>query len=219
MFLVVAIPLCVAVLRVRPVAWELAVLVGLAAMALHANRNTVWFALFVAVPAAKAMGVASAGSAAAISSTSSCSSRACSSTAAVTATVRAPTQTAAGSELIRHTAAVAGDEPVLADPINGEQLALAGQRIWIGNPLDAFSAPAQRRYLDWLEGRARGDILLRGQSCAILVTVEGAPQLRLARSPAFRELDRDAKAGALQARSLRCARRGLARGLQCRGRR
>ncbi len=194
MFLVVAIPLCVAVLRVRPVAWELAVLVGLAAMALHANRNTVWFALFVAVPAAKAMGVASSRERGRHFEYVILLFTCVLVTAAVTATVRAPTQTAAGSELIRHTAAVAGDEPVLADPINGEQLALAGQRIWIGNPLDAFSAPAQRRYLDWLEGRARGDILLRGQSCAILVTVEGPPQLRLARSPAFRELDRDAKA-------------------------
>jgi hypothetical protein len=83
---------------------------------------------------------------------------------------------------------------VLADPINAERLALAGQRIWIGNPLDAFSTRAQRVYLDWLDGRAHGDSLLTGRSCAILVTIAGAPQRRLARSPAYREVDRDAAA-------------------------
>jgi hypothetical protein len=194
MFLVVAIPLCVAVLRVRPVGWELAVLVGLAAMAVHANRNTVWFAMFVAVPAAKAMGVASSRERSRHFEYVILLFTCVLGTAAITATAREPIQTAAGSELIRHTTVAADNEPVLADPINGEQLALAGQRIWIGNPLDAFSSRAQRTYLDWLDGRAQGDILLTGQSCAILVTVEGAPQRRLARSPAFRELDRDAKA-------------------------
>ncbi|MDX6412886.1 MAG: hypothetical protein QOH23_296 [Gaiellaceae bacterium] len=194
MFLVAAIPLCVAVLRVRPVVWELAVLVGLAAMAVHANRNTVWFALFAAVPAARALGLASSQARRRTFERLILLCTCVLGVAAVAAAAREPVQTAAGSELIRHTAAAAGNEPVLADPINAEQLVLAGQKIWIGDPLDAFSSRTQRAYLDWLDGRARGDTLLTGRGCAVLVTIEGAAQRRLARSPAFHELDRDAKA-------------------------
>jgi hypothetical protein len=192
MFLVVAIPLSVAVLRVRPAAWELAALAVLAAMAVQANRNTIWFALFVAVPAAGALRLEASRTRRLERVVLLC---ACVlGVGAVAAAAREPVQTAAGSELLLHTAAASGDKPVLADPINAERLALAGQRVWIGNPLDAFSTRAQRVYLDWLDGRARGDRLLTGRSCAILVTIAGAPQRRLAQSPAFREVDRDAKA-------------------------
>jgi hypothetical protein len=192
MFLVVAIPLSVAVLRVRPAAWELAALAVLAAMAVQANRNTVWFALFVAVPAAGAIRLEASRTRRLERVVLLCACLL--GVGAVAAAAREPVQTAAGSELLLSTAAAAGDKPVLADPINAERLALAGQRIWIGNPLDAFSVHAQRVYLDWLDGRARGDSLLTGRSCAILVTIAGAPQRRLAQSPAFREVDRDAKA-------------------------
>jgi hypothetical protein len=192
MFLVVAIPLSVAVLRVRPAAWELAALAGLGTMAVLANRNTVWFALFVAVPAAGALRLGSARGRGIERVVLLCAFLL--GVGAVAAVAREPVQTAAGPKLLRHTAVAAGDKPVLADPINAERLALAGQRIWIGNPLDAFSSRAQRVYLDWLDGRAQGDSLLAGQSCAILVTIGGVPQRRLAQSPAFREVGRDAKA-------------------------
>ena len=192
MFLVVAIPLSVAVLRVRPAAWELAALAVLAAMAVHANRNTVWFALFLAVPAAGALRFEASRTRRLERVVLLCACLL--GVGAVAAAAREPVQTAAGSELLLHTAAAAGDKPVLADPINAERLALAGQRIWIGNPLDAFSTRAQRVYLDWLDGRAHGDSLLTGRSCAILVTIAGAPQRRLAHSPAYREVDRDAAA-------------------------
>jgi len=191
-FLIVAIPLCVAVLRVRPAAWELAVLAGLAAMALQANRNTVWFALFAAVPAARALRLESRRGHGFERGLFLCACLL--GIGAVAAAAREPVQTAAGSELLRRAAAAAGDAPVLADPINAEQLALAGQRIWIGNPLDAFSSREQRVYLDWLDGRPQGEQLLAGRSCAVVVTIEGAPQRRLARSAVYRELARDAQA-------------------------
>jgi hypothetical protein len=194
MFLIVAIPLCVAVLRVRPVAWELPVLVGLATMAVHTSRNTVWFALFAAVPAARALRLASNVGRRRHFELVILLCTCLLGVGAVLAAAKEPVQTAAGSELIRRTAAAAGNEPVLADPINAEQLVISGQRIWIGDPLDAFSSRAQRAYLDWLDGRTQGDTLLTGRSCAILVTIAGAPQRLLARSPAFRELGRDAKA-------------------------
>ena len=174
MFLVVAIPLSVAVLRVRPAAWELAALAVLGAMAVQANRNTVWFALFLAVPAAGALRFEASRTRRLERVVLLCACLL--GVGAVAAAAREPVQTAAGSELLLHTAAAAGDKPVLADPINAERLALAGQTIWIGNPLDAFSTRAQRVYLDWLDGRAHGDSLLTGRSCAILVTIAGALQ-------------------------------------------
>jgi hypothetical protein len=194
MFLAVAIPLCVAILRVRPTAWELAALLGLAAMAVQANRNTVWFALFAAVPAARALGLASRRELRRHSDRVILLCACVLGVGAITAATREPIQTAAGPELIRYTTAAAGDEPVLADPLNAERLALAGQTIWIGNPLDAFSSRAQRAYLDWLDGRTQGDALPTGRSCAVLVMIQSAPQRRLARSRGFRELGRDAKA-------------------------
>jgi hypothetical protein len=36
-------------------------------------------------------------------------------------------------------------------------VALAGGRVWVSNPIDAFRRADQRTYLDWLEGRPGGD--------------------------------------------------------------
>lgn len=191
LFLAVAVPLCAAAIRVRPPVWELATLAVLAAMAVHANRNTVWFALFVAVPAARAFDLAGRQTrvqrlalAAAVPL----------GIAIVVGLAQTPIQTAAGAALVRRAAAAADGKPILADPINGEQLALAGQRIWIGNPLDAFDRRQQRLYLDWLEGRPQGDGELAAASCAVLVAIESKPQRGLARNRAYRELARDARA-------------------------
>jgi hypothetical protein len=191
LFLVVAVPLCVAALRARPAVWELAALAALAAMAAHANRNTVWFALFVAVPAARAFH--GAGRERRVQRLA-LAAAAPLGVAVVVGLAQTPIQTAAGAALVRRAAAAAEGRPILADPINGEQLALAGQRIWIGNPLDAFDRPQQRLYLDWLEGRPQGDRQLSAASCAVLVTIGSKPQRGLARNGGYRELARDARA-------------------------
>lgn len=191
-FLIIAIPLCIAAVRARPKAWELAVLAALAAMSVHANRNTVWFALFAATPAARALRLPPArGRAFERLTLVAAGSIAI---GAVAAFAQTPVQTAAGRPLLRETSAAARDKPVLADSLNAEELALAGQKIWIGNPLDAFGRGEQRRYLDWLEGRPYGDRQLTASTCAVLVTIGSAPEVRLARNGDYRELDRDAQA-------------------------
>jgi hypothetical protein len=191
-FIVLAIPLCASAVRSRLPAWELAVLVVLGAMAVHANRNTVWFAFFVAVPAARnwKLGVRHPRALALPNLALVCVLV----IATVAALTKAPVQTAAGAGLLRETRTAARGEPVLADPLNAEQLALAGQEIRIGNPLEAFSRGQQRLYLDWLEGLPRGDRQLTPRTCAVLVTIDGKPQHRLARDPSYRELRRDAVA-------------------------
>jgi hypothetical protein len=188
-FLVLAIPLCLLTLQRRLPTWELVALVALGAMAVHANRNTVWFALFVAVPAARNWGV-TFGSGRVFALPNFALTCVLAVAAAVSLT-RPPVQTAAGAELLRDTEAAAQGEPVLADPLNGEQLALAGQTIWLGNPLEAFGRRQQRLYLDWLDGLTTGDGQLTAKTCAVLVTIDSKPQRRLARNPAYRELQRD----------------------------
>jgi hypothetical protein len=200
-FIVLAIPLCLGALRKRLPAWELCALVVLGAMAVHASRNTVWFTLFVAVPAGRnwRLNFGSKRAFALPNIAIACVLA----VAAGAALTKAPVQTAAGADLVRETRTTARGEPVLADPINAEQLALATQEIRIGNPLEAFSHAQQRLYLDWLEGRPDGDRQL-ARTCTVLVTIESKPQRRLARNSAYRELGRDDVAALYERKS--CAR-------------
>lgn len=52
-------------------------------------------------------------------------------------------------------------KPVLGDVVASEQVELLGGRVWVSNPLDAFSSADQELYVDWLlakpEGRAAVD--------------------------------------------------------------
>jgi hypothetical protein len=67
--------------------------------------------------------------------------------------VRGPLPIDVSDELIDRTLREAAGTPVLAEPVAGEQVAAAGGRVWLANPLDAFSPEDQRLYLDWLEGK------------------------------------------------------------------
>ena len=54
--------------------------------------------------------------------------------------------------------------PVLADPVLGQQVVLAGGRVWVDNPVDAFRRSDQQLYVDWLAGKASGAPAVRLQS-------------------------------------------------------
>ena len=88
---------------------------------------------------------------------------------------------------------LAGGQPILADSEDAEQLALDSRRVWIANPIDAFSRNDQRAYLSWLQGRSAGDTLLRRHD-VVLVQADSEAQERLARNDAYREVGRDAVA-------------------------
>jgi hypothetical protein len=47
-------------------------------------------------------------------------------------------------------------KPVLGDVIASEQVELLGGRVWVANPLDAFSPADQKLYVDWLLARPAG---------------------------------------------------------------
>ena len=68
-----------------------------------------------------------------------------------------------------------------------------GNRILIGNPLDAFPAREQSLYLDWLAGRPAGDAEL-ARVRVVVVAVGTTAAGRLAKRGDFVETARDKRA-------------------------
>ncbi len=192
LFIVLAIPLLVFACRSGLKVWELACIAALAGLTLHAGRNNVWLLCFIAAPAAHGLGKRFLRDLA-------ISSRTIALCAAVPATflalglLQTPRQYGAGERVRGEAARLAAGKPILADGMDAEQLALDGRRVWIANPLDAFSRRDQRLYLDWLDASPAGDALLR-QATAVVVARGSKPQQRLERDRSFRRAALDAKA-------------------------
>ena len=188
-FLVVALPLLFLALRSRPRLWETIAIVGLAIAAVRSSRNEVWLALFIALPAARTLAGSRqwrvtlsplvAGAVAALLAA-----------VAVAGLARTPMSSGATPTLLERAAVAARGTPILADGVDAEQLALAGHRILIGNPLDAFPLREQQRYLDWLAGRPAGDVEV-SRVRVVMATVGSAAQKRLGRRSDFVETARD----------------------------
>jgi hypothetical protein len=70
--------------------------------------------------------------------------------------------------VVEAAGARAHGRPILAEASLAGEVAVRGGRIWVGNPLDAFSRADQRVYLAWLDGEVLGDRALL-QSDLILV--------------------------------------------------
>ena len=191
-FLAAGVPLVAAALASRPRLWEFVALVGLGAMTFQSARNAVWLVLFAATPAAvwltgsrewrirPSRGVTAVTAAALAALVALGLSR----------TVPSP---AAGDALRARAAIASGADPILADDINAEALALDGRRVWIANPIDAFDHADQRAFLDWVAGRQSGDVLLE-RFRAALVQIDSPPARRLARLDGWRESGRDGRA-------------------------
>jgi hypothetical protein len=136
--------------RARPALWEWAVLAALTLATVQASRNGVWLLFFLVAPAARA-------SRAARSWHSLAPALAAASLALIAfAVVRGPADGGASPAVVARTLSLARGTPVLATGEIDEQIALAGGRIWVGNPVDAFSRADQTAYLQWLEGRQQG---------------------------------------------------------------
>ena len=81
--------------------------------------------------------------------------------------------------------------PILAEPATAERIAAAGGRVWISNPLDAFTPAAQRAYLDWLDGKPSGLLV----TVRTVVVTRGSPAAqRLTHDGRFRIALRSARA-------------------------
>ena len=192
LFIVLAIPLLVFAFRSGARVWELACIAAFAALTLHAGRNSVWLLCFIAAPAAHGLGKR-------YLRDFSVSPRTLVLCAWVPAAflvlglLQTPQQYGAGARVRSEAVRLAAGKPILADGIDAEQLALDGRRVWIANPLDAFSRRDQRLYLDWLNANPAGDALLR-EATAVVVARGSKPEQRLDRDRSFRRAALDARA-------------------------
>jgi hypothetical protein len=66
-----------------------------------------------------------------------------------------------------------------------EQVAVAGGRIWAGDPIDAFSHRVQVDYLDWLAGDRAGARAVTPAVRVALVTPGSATERLMARMDGF----------------------------------
>jgi hypothetical protein len=145
----------------------------------RADRNGIWLLLFFAPVAARTIRPARrfsalSGAAALASVTALCF-----------ALVRGPISTGASSALIARTVALAHGSPVLAGGGIDEQIALAGGRIWAGDPIDAFSRADQGAYLSWLAGQPGSLGGLSARVSVVLVQRRTAAARLMAQAPAF----------------------------------
>jgi hypothetical protein len=185
-FIISALILVALALRAPRERWEIVALVSLLALLVRAARGELWFAFFIATPAAVGIRRSAPGRPLLAKLFLALLLALC-----VLGFVRGPTDSGASQPLLRRALAAAAGTPILAEDVLGEQVARAGGRIWVGNPLDAFDQADQRLYLDWLDGRPRGDAALAHAARAVFVRVGSNAQRRLARVHTFRELARD----------------------------
>jgi hypothetical protein len=183
-----AVALLVLAIRGRPSLWEAIALVGLAVLTVKTARSGVWLLFLAAAPAARRLRfepgqdrrLAVPALALAVG-------------LALFGVARGPAPNGAGKPLLDDALTRARGTPILADGIAAEQVALAGGRVWMGNPIDAFSRRDQRVYLDWLAGRPSGDAALR-HARVVLVTRGSDAAGRLKGSHTVRPVKRDANA-------------------------
>jgi hypothetical protein len=149
--------------RSRPRVWEVAVMIGLAVLSVRAGRSSVWLLFFLVAPAARSISpkrdwrrLRPPATVAALA-------------AVVFAIVRGPAVGSANDPLVSRAVALARGTPVLAPDLLAERVALDGARIWLGNPLDAFSKHDQAIYVDWLEGTHHGIAALTPAVRVVLV--------------------------------------------------
>jgi hypothetical protein len=185
-----AVPLCVLALRRRPALWEVVALAGLAILTVKTARSGVWLLFFAAPPAAAALRGRSRDRRLRISAPAA--------VVAVALTVygvaRGPLPSGAGQRLLDEALVRAGGTPILADGILAEQVALAGGRVWMSNPLDAFSSRDQRLYVDWLDGRPAGAAAIAHAPRVVFVGREARARKLAAASPLLRRIASDDQA-------------------------
>jgi hypothetical protein len=136
----------------RTTLWEAVALAGLAVATVDVARNGTWLLFVAAYPAARALRLGEAPRRLLVGIAVVCAA------AAAAVLVNGPRDP--GSNLLARVAARSG-RTVLATGILGQQVALAGGRIWVSNPIDAFRRPDQRLYLAWAAGRPAGASAVR----------------------------------------------------------
>jgi hypothetical protein len=175
--------------RARPSLWEALTLAALAVLTVKTARSGVWLLFFAGPLGARAFRLREDSARRwPLIATAACS------IVAVYEVASGPPSSDVSNRLIQETLRVARGTPILADGRSAEQLALAGGRVWMSNPLDAFPLRDQRLYLDWLDGRADGTAALGHAPRAVLVRANDAAEQLTVQSGEFRVAGRDAYA-------------------------
>ena len=175
--------------RARPRLWELVALAGLALLAARTARGGVWVVLLAAPLVASGLPWRRVHRSRVVP----LMLVACG-VLVVFGIARGPLNTAATPRVLERALADADGTPMIADSMLSEQVALAGGRVWIANPVDAFARPDQRLWIAWLEGRPAGDAVLAHVPRVVLVAPDGPAARRIARDPRFRLDLQDASA-------------------------
>ena len=186
--IVAAVFLLLPLRRVRPPVWELVVIGVLAAASVHTSRSAVWLMFFLVGPASRTM-----------SSKRRTHARfvrlvvAASVLVLAWAIVRGPVSNTADRLIATRAVSLARGAPVLAPDNLGERVVLDGGRIWVGNPLDAFSHRDQNTYVGWLQGRPHGREALTHSVAVVLVSRGSATQRLMDGVPEFAAVGGDRK--------------------------
>jgi hypothetical protein len=126
--------------------WEGVALAGLALATIQVARTGTWFLFVAAYPAARRLHLRAPVRLLRMAAVVFAA-------ASVALLIREPKDP--GSKSLAQLAAASG-RPVLAEALLGQQVALAGGRTWVDNPIDAFRRRDQRIYLSWLNGAPAG---------------------------------------------------------------
>lgn len=171
--------------RTRLPLWEWCVIAALALLTVHADRNGVWLMFMLVAPAARALaperslrGIMPVAAAVSV-------------LALAFSLARGPAPSGASARVVADAVSLAHGTPVLADGSIDEQIALAGGRIWAGDPIDAFSYSVQAAYLDWLAGDADGRAAVMPEVRVVLVGRGTETQTLMARMPGFEAVGGD----------------------------
>jgi hypothetical protein len=186
----VAVLMAARLWRRRPPLWELAVMLGLAVLTVKASRDGVWLLFVLVGPAARAArrqgqdwnGFVPLGLVLAFA-------------LLVFDVAHTPHRAGASQSAVAEAIRLAHGTPILADGLPAEQVALAGGRIWAGNPLDAFSRAVQTEYVDWLAGQSTAHGALNASAVRIVLVTRGSDADAItARDPQFEPVAGDSSA-------------------------
>jgi hypothetical protein len=190
-FALAAFALLAGAVRARPRAWELAALAGLVLLTVQAARGGIWLALY-AVPLA-ATGFGGQSRPERLPRLARPIALALVAAVAI-GLAHGPLPSGATPQLVARTLAVARGTPVLGEDLLAEQVADAGGRVWVANPIDAFRDADQRVYVEWLRGLPAGDAALAHAPRAVLVRLGSEAERRLRRDAGFRRVASDRRA-------------------------
>jgi hypothetical protein len=165
--------------RSRPQLWEIAAALGLALLGVLASRSMVWLLFFLVVPAARTFRPLRTWRHLLVPSVTAALA------AVAFAIARGPASSASEDAQISRALGLAHGTPVLASDRLAERIALDGGRIWLGNPLDAFSAHDQSVYLDWSQGNSAGLAALVPEVRVVLLVRDSASERLMSREHRF----------------------------------